>query len=113
ISRSPSLVKATTEGVVRPPSALGITTGSPPSITDTTEFVVPRSIPMIFEAISGILALVNLPRHGGGPGRRPTEGATSVPGIRARMAGWCKVGSTGGRGQIRSYYIGFLAPESG
>jgi hypothetical protein len=44
--RSPSLVKATTDGVVRPPSELGITTGSPPSMTATTEFVVPRSIPM-------------------------------------------------------------------
>ena len=47
-SRSPSLVNATTEGVVRPPSALGITTGSPPSMTATTELVVPRSIPMTF-----------------------------------------------------------------
>src|SRR5262249_21848367 len=51
-SRSPSLVNATTDGVVRPPSALGMTTGSPPSITATTEFVVPRSMPMILEAIS-------------------------------------------------------------
>src|SRR5689334_22822725 len=47
-SRSPSLVKPTTEGVVRPPSALGMTTGSPPSITATQELVVPRSIPMTF-----------------------------------------------------------------
>jgi len=47
-SRSPSLVNATTDGVVRPPSAFGITTGSPPSITATTELVVPRSIPMTF-----------------------------------------------------------------
>jgi len=31
---------------------LGITTGSPPSITETTELVVPRSIPMILEAIA-------------------------------------------------------------
>ena len=46
-SRSPALLKATTEGTVRPPSALGMTTGSPPSITATTEFVVPRSMPMI------------------------------------------------------------------
>ena len=38
---------ATTEGVSRPPSGLVITTGSPPSMTATTEFVVPRSIPMI------------------------------------------------------------------
>src|SRR6266478_6338090 len=46
-SRSPVLVMATTEGVVRAPSWLGITTGSPPCITATTEFVVPRSIPII------------------------------------------------------------------
>src|SRR5213076_972132 len=50
-SRSPSLVNATTEGVVRPPSALGMTTGSPPSITATTELVVPRSMPITFSAI--------------------------------------------------------------
>src|SRR5690606_8139768 len=43
---SPSL-KATTEGVVRPPSALTMTFGSPPSITATHEFVVPKSIPII------------------------------------------------------------------
>src|ERR1051325_11465419 len=46
--RSPDLVKPTTDGVVRPPSSLAITFGSPPSITATTEFVVPRSIPIIF-----------------------------------------------------------------
>jgi hypothetical protein len=39
-------VKATTEGVGLEPSGLGMTTGSPPSITATQEFVVPRSIPM-------------------------------------------------------------------
>ncbi len=44
-STSPSLVKATTEGVVRKPSALAMTVGSPPSRTETTEFVVPRSMP--------------------------------------------------------------------
>src|SRR3989304_9376307 len=44
--RSPDLAMATTEGVVRPPSALGMTTGSPPSITALAEFVVPRSIPI-------------------------------------------------------------------
>src|SRR5689334_14550885 len=49
--RSPSFVNATTEGVTRPPSAFGITTGSPPSMTATTELVVPRSIPMIFSAM--------------------------------------------------------------
>src|SRR5205085_7092682 len=45
--RLPSLVNATTEGVVRPPSELVITVGSPPSITATTELVVPRSMPII------------------------------------------------------------------
>src|ERR1700710_2804317 len=42
---SPSRAKATTEGVVRAPSALGMTTGSPASSTLTTELVVPRSMP--------------------------------------------------------------------
>ena len=42
---SPFLEKPTTEGVVRAPSALGMTAGSPASSTATTEFVVPRSIP--------------------------------------------------------------------
>src|SRR5215468_781501 len=46
-NRSPVLVIATTEGVVRAPSWLGITTGSPPCMTATTELVVPRSIPII------------------------------------------------------------------
>src|SRR4029079_17450769 len=50
-SLSPSLVKPTTDGVVRPPSAFGMTTGSPPSITATTELVVPRSIPITLSAI--------------------------------------------------------------
>ena len=46
--RSPDLgFTATTDGTSLLPSELVITTGSPPSITDTTEFVVPRSIPMI------------------------------------------------------------------
>src|SRR5437667_12475562 len=46
-SRSPLLVKATTEGVVRAPSEFSKTTGSPPSITAMQELVVPKSIPKI------------------------------------------------------------------
>src|SRR5437762_13844839 len=42
---SPFLAKATTDGVVRDPSAFAMTVGSPPSRTETTELVVPRSIP--------------------------------------------------------------------
>ena len=44
---SPPSTNAITEGVVLLPSALGITTGSLPSITATQELVVPKSIPMI------------------------------------------------------------------
>src|SRR5579884_3638635 len=44
-SRSPVFVKATTDGVVRDPSELAMTVGLCPSITATTEFVVPRSMP--------------------------------------------------------------------
>ena len=40
-----------TEGVVRLPSLLAITTGSLPSNTATQEFVVPKSIPIIFPII--------------------------------------------------------------
>ncbi len=47
-SRWPSFANATTDGVVRPPSAFGITVGSPPSSTAMQLFVVPRSIPMVF-----------------------------------------------------------------
>ena len=44
---SPPSTKAITEGVVLLPSAFGITTGSLPSITETHELVVPKSIPII------------------------------------------------------------------
>src|ERR687893_2468874 len=47
-SRSPLLLSnATTDGVVRSPSELVITSGFPPSKTPTQLLVVPRSIPML------------------------------------------------------------------
>src|SRR5215203_2745528 len=46
IRRSPSLVMATIDGVVRAPSAFSMTLGLPPSITATQLLVVPRSIPI-------------------------------------------------------------------
>src|SRR5437868_7921129 len=49
--RSPVFVNATTDGVVRLPSSLGMTLGSPPSITATTELVVPRSMPIILAIV--------------------------------------------------------------
>src|SRR5207244_11760211 len=45
-SRSPLSGIPTADGVVRAPSPLAITTGSPPDIIATHEFVVPRSIPI-------------------------------------------------------------------
>jgi hypothetical protein len=41
------LLTATMDGVVRPPSALAMMVGWPPSMTAMAELVVPRSIPMI------------------------------------------------------------------
>jgi hypothetical protein len=56
-SRWPSFANATTDGVVRPPSAFGMTVGSPPSSTAIQELVVPRSMPMVL----AIIALSLLP----------------------------------------------------
>src|SRR5437868_14070081 len=53
-SRSPEGANATTEGVVRPPSACSMTVGSPPSSTAMHELVVPRSMPMVL-AIGSVL----------------------------------------------------------
>jgi len=47
----PSLVLATTEGVVLLPSALGITLASQPSINATQLLVVPKSIQIIFAIV--------------------------------------------------------------
>jgi hypothetical protein len=44
---SPPSTKAITDGVVLFHSALGITPASFPSITETQELVVPKSIPII------------------------------------------------------------------
>ncbi len=50
--RSPPSVKATTDGVVRPPSEFSSTVGSPPSRMATHELVVPRSIPIVLAICS-------------------------------------------------------------
>ena len=59
-SRCPSFVNATTDGVVRPPSAFGMTAGSPPSITAMHEFVVPRSMPITLPMRSLLLCSVDV-----------------------------------------------------
>src|SRR3984893_7338272 len=58
-STSPVPAKATTEGVVRAPSAFSMTLAWPPSMTATQEFVVPRSIPITF----GMYCLRQLDPH--------------------------------------------------
>src|SRR6266702_3346198 len=59
-SRSPPCVNATTDGVVRPPSAFSMTVGSPPSSTAMHELVVPRSIPMVLPIGLLLVGLENL-----------------------------------------------------
>src|SRR3954464_16063404 len=78
---SPFLAKATTDGVVREPSALGMTTGSPPSRTETTELVVPRSIPTA-------LGMVVLLCTGGFAGE---DGAQDVPVLSVSIKVECLV----------------------
>src|SRR5436190_1144525 len=59
--RSLESVNATTEGVVRPPSAFSSTVASPPSSTATHELVVPRSIPIVFATY--VLLLLDCTRN--------------------------------------------------
>src|ERR1017187_4406267 len=75
--RSPFLVNPTTDGVVRPPSSLGMTLGTPPSITDTTEFVVPKSIPIIFPIDVSLYSFSICGVGGKGQGRALQEWAKS------------------------------------
>src|SRR4051794_36951235 len=69
-------MKATTEGVVRAPSAFSITFGALPSMMATHEFVVPRSMPIILLMRSDLA-----PSMAGGRGGLPLEApVASVPG---------------------------------
>src|SRR3954451_1525776 len=78
---SPFLANATTEGVVRAPSALAMTVGSPPSSTATTEFVVPRSIPTARAMLitSTLLLGVRGPWEG-----RPVESVKEVESVQLK-----------------------------
>jgi len=94
--RSPSLEKATTEGVRRLPSALGMTVMPSPSLTAMTLFVVPRSMPTIFAMIdpafrkgrnSGPESSPAAPRADSYPPPKRTSGVkgASVPGEISRL----------------------------
>src|ERR1700687_4296797 len=80
-SRLPSFANATTEGVVRPPSEIVITRASPPSMTATTEFVVPKSIPiilLIFRFLHEVL-IDHRRQHGlSNQGKRATDGLNAA-----------------------------------
>src|SRR5690606_13254350 len=83
---SPVLENATTEGVVRAPSAFAMTVGSPPSRTETTELVVPRSIPTA-RAMCGAFF-----RAGVGAGGRLRMLSLLPSSLRRRL---CECNSTG------------------
>ena len=54
-TRSPSLRKPSTDGVVRSPSAFTRISGSLPSMTAIAELVVPKSIPRILDIMFPLL----------------------------------------------------------
>src|SRR5215217_8191209 len=89
--RSPDWVKATTDGVVRPPSAFSMTVGSPPSRTAMHEFVVPRSIPMVFAMCCAPLQDLSL--RDADCSRSGTSAEAHIRRIRGDARGMC-----GGRG---------------
>src|SRR5436190_9282590 len=90
-SRSPPWVKATTDGVVRPPSELGITVGSPPSRTAMHEFVVPRSIPIVL----GMRKLLCLASFLGSTVRNLSLSDADSSAIQARFKGGFAESATG------------------
>ena len=104
--RSPLSVKPTTEGVVRFPVELMMTVGRSPSMTATTELVVPRSIPMILLLDSDMVVDLSdqvLVWMGG-----ETHRAASVPGVTALESA-----SPGSGTNRRSRLVGLPHPFSG
>src|SRR5436190_11302792 len=91
---SPFLAKATTDGVVRDPSALAMTVGSPPSRTLTTEFVVPRSMPTARAMCAPDVGIVQIESVGRNfivsrhnrQAEDPIPALPAPPGVRSRHA---------------------------
>src|SRR4051794_39382543 len=86
--RWPSSVKATTDGVVRPPSAFGTTSACPPSIVAaTTEFVVPRSMPTALAITAPLVLDLPLAALAGRAAREKGKGRRARPdGARVRSS---------------------------
>src|SRR3954470_24118429 len=103
-SRSPPCVNATTDGVVRPPSAFSITVGSPPSRTAMHELVVPRSMPIVLAMWVLLFLLQDLSRGDADHSRSGTCGEGrmrhSPGGGRGRCAGRGGAGSRGTRAPV-------------
>src|SRR3954447_1921082 len=102
--RSPDCVKATTDGVVRPPSAFSITVGSPPSRTAMHELVGPRSMPIVLAMWVLLFLLQDLSRGDADHSRSGTCGEGrmrhSPGGGRGRCAGRGGAGSRGTRAPV-------------
>src|SRR5437764_6368460 len=80
-SLSPDWANATTEGVVRPPSAFSMTVGSPPSSTAMQLLVVPRSIPIVFP-ISALLLFSRKSECEHSRSERPAQGGQRLSATR-------------------------------
>ena len=102
-SRSPCAVKATTDGVVRDPSALGITVGLPASVAAMTEFVVPRSMPTAIAITDLLLRGCEHPRLRRGLAACPTlpaRGSGHIPHLDSHGDPLADV--AGGDGTVRA-----------
>src|SRR5829696_4486196 len=83
---SPFSSSATTDGVNRDPSSFAMTLGSLPSMIATTEFVVPRSMPMILP----MTVFPRLPELFAGQPKEPPSGRQDT--VPILVAGLWRIG---------------------
>src|SRR3712207_5540428 len=121
--RSPDWVNATTDGVVRPPSAFSMTVGSPPSSTAMQELVVPRSMPIVFamelcflsfvvsKEISARVWQIFPAAQGGHAGRGRESGPLAAVGHEpARLVVGQRVGAVEGA-RVQPHAAGAVRPQ--
>src|SRR5580692_3837631 len=100
--RSPCGVNATTEGVVRDPSAFGITVVWPPCVAAITELVVPRSMPTATAITASCFftrKYSGWPRAPGVPGRSGSAGEAGWSAGDLDLARLGRLGLRNGHGQ--------------